>query len=296
MQHRSVPFTTEGDAGYWSYPRSCLSNDGSLMLTTSNFGFPNGWRLAVVETGFGKARVAVSGVVNAASLAPRIAPGSYVTILGSALAGCVAEANAAPLPDSLCGVTVSFNGRKGYLSYASPSQLNVVAPQSIPPGAELRVQVDREDGTSDSTLLPAGAVGQTAAALFAYPDGIRAVAQNADYTLNGPPLPEINSRPLRPGEVGFLYANALGSTLPSVPDGEPAPSATLVQTSLPVEVYFNDVRQSVLFAGLVPSLVALYQVNFALDPSTPVLDDTSNQVWIRIGDDESPRLALSLAR
>lgn len=53
-QHRSVSFRNEESSGYWSTPRAAISADGSMVVGTSNFGFPNQQRVFAVETGFGR--------------------------------------------------------------------------------------------------------------------------------------------------------------------------------------------------------------------------------------------------
>lgn len=52
MQHRSVPLQGEEARSYWTTPRACISNDGSLVLLDSNFGEVNRHRVVLVETGF----------------------------------------------------------------------------------------------------------------------------------------------------------------------------------------------------------------------------------------------------
>ena len=42
-----------GDDRYWSSPRAAISNDGSLVVSDSNFGEPDKQRVTVVTTGFG---------------------------------------------------------------------------------------------------------------------------------------------------------------------------------------------------------------------------------------------------
>src|ERR1035437_8178345 len=79
------------------------------------------------------AAIADGGVVNAASYDPLIAPGSFVTIYGQNLADAAASWDSAitdgkTLPTSLGGVQVQINGRKAFVDYVSPGQVNVLAP------------------------------------------------------------------------------------------------------------------------------------------------------------------------
>jgi len=52
-QTRSVRFTEDGDESYWAMPRAALSNDGSLIVTDSNFGVRRGVRVTLISTGYG---------------------------------------------------------------------------------------------------------------------------------------------------------------------------------------------------------------------------------------------------
>jgi uncharacterized protein (TIGR03437 family) len=74
--------------------------------------------------------------LSAAGYKPEIAPGSVVTILGRNLA--VSAVEAAPdgtLPQALNGTSVTFNGIAAGLIYASPGQINLIAPPDLAPGA-----------------------------------------------------------------------------------------------------------------------------------------------------------------
>ena len=235
-------------------------------------------------------------VVNGASFEPKLAPGAITTIQGRFLANCE-ESAAPPLPDTLCDSRVTFNGRPGRYLYASPDQLNVVLPSETQPGEDLQVVVERAGIQSDAVTIPGAAVQAVAPAIYAYAldDGVaRAIIQNPDRTLNGPAGIAPGMRPLRIGETGVAYANALGPTEPPVADGDPAPGDRLAMTKTPVEVFVNGVTQPVIFAGLAPTMSAVFQVNFRLDPSTPIREAGENVVWLSVGGIESPRLAVSI--
>jgi hypothetical protein len=96
-----------------------------------------------------------NGVVNGASFqaGAGIAPNSYVTITGTNLASTTDNWNnsivGGELPTSLDGVTVTFSGVPGYLSYISPTQINVLVP-SIPIGtASIQVSNNGSVGSAN---------------------------------------------------------------------------------------------------------------------------------------------------
>lgn len=297
VEHRSVLFKGEPSNGYWSTPRAALSNDGTMVIVDSNFGFPDQQRVVLVETGWGQPVMAENGVVNAASFQQNLAPNSFATIFGTGLAKCIASSQELPFPDTLCGSRVTANGAPCRYSYASPMQLNVVLPESVAPQQPLELVVSVEGrGASERMVAPGEQVGRAAPAIFGYmldDQILRAVIQNSDFSVNGPPLPGTGFRPLRHGEAGRIYANALGPTDPPVSAGEAAPVEPLARTTANIDVYVNDVRQTTSFSGLTPTLANLYQIDFKLDPSTPIREH--NIVWLNVDGVESPRLEISIA-
>jgi uncharacterized protein (TIGR03437 family) len=237
-------------------------------------------------------------LVNAFSFEPGVAPGAMVTIFGRNLADCEAGADAFPLPEALCNASVKLNGQSAPLFYAGSVQINALLPGSLAPGNDVDMVVSRSGRDSDSVRIPGANVGEVAPALPSYTlDGrtFRAAVQNPDGTVSGPNRPDLNMRPLRLGENGTIWANALGATTPRVPDGQPAPADPPALTDSTVEVYVNDVRQPVSFSGLAPGFSGLYQVNFTLDRSTPVKAGDDNMIWIRVKETESPRLSIAIA-
>ena len=74
----------------------------------------------------------ITGVVNAASFAAGIQPGSWVAIFGQNLAAATRTLTASDivngmLPTSLGGVTVNIDQQAAFLYYVSSGQVNVLA-------------------------------------------------------------------------------------------------------------------------------------------------------------------------
>jgi uncharacterized protein (TIGR03437 family) len=294
-ESRSVRFKEEGGEAYWAEPRAAISNDGTLVVADSNFGVMKGVRVTLIHTGFTKPQ---PSVLNAASLSPSLAPGGYATLFGSGLAGCTAPADSATLPGKLCGAAVTFNGIPAPLTYASPGQINVLVPRalSLKSDAAVSVAVDGADSPQQTTV-PVDNVAEAAPAIFSYalPDGVeRAVMQNAAYVLNGPAASGASTAPAHLGESQILWANALGPTNPPVADGDAAPTDAPAKTQRTVEVFVNGMSQTVQFSGLAPGFSGVYQVNFVLNPATPVLPDGRNYVWMRVNGVDSPQLSVSI--
>ncbi|MGH9720138.1 MAG: hypothetical protein ACRD8O_07995, partial [Bryobacteraceae bacterium] len=71
----------------------------------------------------------------------------------------------------------------------------------------------------------------------------------------------------RSGSVLVLYATGLGGVRPDVKAGDAAPMSPLSQTVMTPTVSVGGRPAAVFFSGLVPGLVALYQVNVTLPDS-----------------------------
>jgi uncharacterized protein (TIGR03437 family) len=84
-----------------------------------------------------------------------------------------------------------------------------------------------------------------------------------DGSLLGP------DNPVNPGEVVVLYTTGLGPLSLNLRDGYGAPSNPLAYTVEPVDVFVANRQCAVLFSGLAPGFVGLYQVNFRLPTNLP---------------------------
>ncbi len=81
-----------------------------------------------------------NGVINAAGFQLGAAPYTFVSIIGNNLAATTRQWQSSDfvngqLPRSLDGVNASINGIPAYISYVSPTQLNVLMPAGTSPGS-----------------------------------------------------------------------------------------------------------------------------------------------------------------
>jgi uncharacterized protein (TIGR03437 family) len=79
--------------------------------------------------------------------------------------------------------------------------------------------------------------------------------------------------PATPGEVVVLYATGLGATTPAPAEYAPATGAS--STTVPVQVDVAGVQAEVRYAGLVPGLVGVYQINVVI-PATAATSAGAN--------------------
>jgi uncharacterized protein (TIGR03437 family) len=80
------------------------------------------------------------GVVNSASWASPVAPGSLASIFGTNLA-TTTESAGAPFPFTPGGTSVTINGIPAPLSFVSPGQINLQIPSSltVPSGSSAQI-------------------------------------------------------------------------------------------------------------------------------------------------------------
>ncbi len=197
------------------------------------------------------------GVVNAASSAPftaAIVPGEFIDLYGSGLAPSGLPPASLPFPTNIGGVKVMINNVAAPLYYASPGLIEAIVPYETT-ASVAQIQVIN-NGASSNTVTTY--TGETAPGVFTQnPGGLGygAIQHSADYSL----VTEAN--PAQPGETVLIYVSGLGAVSPTVADGAPASSTSLINTTNTFTVDFNGVAATVSFAGLVPTLAGLYQLN-----------------------------------
>jgi uncharacterized protein (TIGR03437 family) len=205
------------------------------------------------------------GAVNAASYSG-VAPGALVAIFGRNLAYGIENVTAFPLPASLGGATVSINGAPAPLLYVSSSQINFQMPYVSPGSVALSVQ---RDGIDSGTLSVA--VAATDPGIFALPENQGAIL-NEDYTVNDPGLPAHLGRP------AIIWGTGAGAVAPPVSAGQAAPVSPLSTTPQYPTVTIGGVPAQVLFTGLAPGFVGLWQINVVVPQNAPVGDDIPVQI------------------
>lgn len=206
------------------------------------------------------------GILNSASNAvgQPVTPGALVAIYGSQLAAGLAQANSIPLSTSLGDVTVSFNGKSAPLLFVAAGQINAQLPWDVLGGAsagDATVVVRRGENQSQPVSFP---VGPFSPGIFTLQYGIgQAVAFAVDGRLAAPvgSVPGLNTAPAAPGSALILLGTGLGSVdPPPPPNGASSLDALRTCTTTPV-VLIGGKRAQVLFAGLSPQFVGVYQAN-----------------------------------
>ena len=212
---------------------------------------------------------------------PSAAPGSFIEIFGSNLAGTTrtwATADFAnnDAPTSLDDVRVTIGGVPAFISYISPGQINAQVPANVLTDRSLAVVVtyQGQPSTAAPLLIRASSAGILAPPQFRVNNRQYVAALRADgsFVTNGS-IPGIPAAPARPGETLLFYGNGFGRTTPDanahsgrIATG-PANLATPVRFTLGEGPAARDC--TVLYAGLAPGFVGLYQFNVTLPSDLP---------------------------
>jgi len=210
--------------------------------------------------------ISPGGVLNLATYGSgaAVAPGSIAAVLGSFPVSATAGALAEPLPTSLSGLALQFGTNlSGPLFFVSSGQVNL--------------QVPWELAGQSQTSLTAAAAGQTSApqpvSLASFAPGI--FATNGQGTGQGAILDNFSYRlvdPSNPATAGStfvqIYCTGLGAVTNQPLTGSPAlASPPFATTTTTPTVTIGGVSAPVLFAGLAPGFVGLYQVNVQVPAS-----------------------------
>lgn len=217
-------------------------------------------------------------LVNGASYEAGVAPASIASLFGSGLATETSAAPSLPLPTTLANVTVKINGQVAPLFYVSPLQINLQVPAATAPGTAT-IEVFAHQSVTP-THTGSVAVVTAAPGLFTVEATGRGqvAALNLDYSINAEFDRFPGARPELAGGIVSLYATGIGTTNPVVADGQAAPSSPLAQDTGMPSVTIGGVEAQVLFSGLAPGFVALWQINVRIPDSLPTNAATTIRV------------------
>jgi uncharacterized protein (TIGR03437 family) len=198
-------------------------------------------------------------VTNGASfVSGLVRPGGAASVFLTGLTGIsgLLQATSTSLPTEINGVSVKVQGMPAPLYAVAQvngmQQINFQVPFEAPPGDELDVEVS-QNGVA--AMVTGVKVSTTAPGVFTV-DGVDgAIQHSADYSLVTPSSPAV------PGEVVIIYSTGLGSVTPPVKSGEPAPFGLLSETDAVPTVMIGGWNAELLFSGLTPGFVGLYQLN-----------------------------------
>jgi uncharacterized protein (TIGR03437 family) len=212
--------------------------------------------------------VNAGGVLSAASYAPNtpVAPGSFIAIFGSNLAGSSGLATSLPFPPQLAGTQVFLGNQALALEFVSSGQINAIVPYGVPVNALQQLMV-LENGIASP--LENILVAPAAPAVFTQTQSGSGIGAMVDVPPSGPQFVVDADHPATAGDALEIYCAGLGATVPAVADGAAAPADSLVKTIIQATVTIGGQPAEVLFSGLAPGFAGLYQVNAVVPSGVP---------------------------
>ena len=260
---------------------------GSVRLSVSAFDVLSTGRTlanelflqAQISASSGPAAAVANAVENGASFVANVpvSPGSLVSIFGINFTdGSSQSFSGTPVATALNSVQVQLGDSLLPVFYAGPNQLNLQIPFDVPVNTQHQLLIQRGSTLSvpmNLTVAPAqpgifttneGGTGQGA------------ITNAITYVLAD------SSNPVRANDFISIYCTGLGPVNPAVAPGSLAPSTPLSYSS-PVSVLIGNVPAQVIFAGLAPGEIGLYQVNAIVPaevtpgPAVPVVIQMANQ-------------------
>jgi uncharacterized protein (TIGR03437 family) len=253
---------------------------------------------AIVNIAFAQApQVSSTGVVNAASYAQPITPGSLVSIFGTDLATTTSAATSQPLLTELAGTTVAINGVNAPLLYVSPGQINVEVPSATslcygcPAFDTASFVVTTAAGSSASVQVP---ISYSAPAAFTVNGSGCGPAAALNVALDGSSAPNTPSNSAAPGDYVAIYGTGYGLVYFPPPDGASDANPQQLEMELGITLGVNTPTYPFIvpnYRGLAPGLVAVDQVDFQIPAGAQ--QGCSVPVVI-VGQTSSPAVTLSI--
>jgi uncharacterized protein (TIGR03437 family) len=195
--------------------------------------------------------------------------GSFVSIFGTNMADGSGAPGTQPLPVSYQGTQVFLGGVALPLQYAGPNQINALIPANVAVDTLQPLVVQR-----DLTQAAPTAVTIADAQPGIYTANQQGTGQGAvltsDNALDAPTGAYSGSHPATRGDYIQVFCTGLGAVSNPPAAGAAAPNSPLSRTVATVGATIGGVNAPVIFAGLAPGFIGLYQVNVTVPLGAPV--------------------------
>lgn len=188
-----------------------------------------------------------------------LAPGTWMAIYGSDLADETLINNAAVFPPTLAGTQVIIGGEQAPLYFVSTGQINALIPYDLPVGQTYEVIVSNNGALSAPASFTASAITPGVAA---YASGYA----EAEDAITGNLITATS--PATPGEYIAIYLLGMGPTSTLVASGQPSPPNELTTTQPTLTLNGENITP-ILYSGLTPTAVGLYQIDFQIPADAP---------------------------
>jgi len=195
---------------------------------------------------------------------PQVVNGSLISVVSvqSPASGALAALYGANLGDAK-SATVYVNGYSAPIVFGSSGQIDIQVPWESVGNAPYGVVVN---GAPSSIQF---------ANVIAYSPDVLAVVHSDGAT------PITSTNPASVGETVVIYATGLGPVNGAMVTGQPASTTALTTTTQSATAKMNSIASQVVFSGLTPGFIGLYQVNATVPAGvsgTAFLDLTINGI------------------
>jgi len=267
--------TTPSTLSVAANPKGLMAGryEGTVNITSADAAnSPQSFK--VVMTLLPGPTVPTGGLVNAASFAAgaAVAPGSLASIFGSNFGPTTPlGADKIPLPTVLGEVKALIGGTAAPLIFASDTQINCQVPFELAGQTTATLVVQRGNVASATVNL---SLAPSAPGIFTATLGTRTQGAilNANSSLNTP------QNPARPGEIVQIFATGQGAVSNTPATGAAASSSALSVTAATPTVLIGGKQANVVWSGLTPGLVGLWQVNTVVPADVTPGDSLSVQI------------------
>jgi uncharacterized protein (TIGR03437 family) len=241
--------------------KQCLTNGVLLACGTADFETGVTWNHTFLQTRSSNvlAEIAADGYQvpttdpviasvssNGLTSVSGMSPGALTLVNGSQLGAIPAAASQTPLPRSLANNFVAVEGVRAPLAFTTAGQIQIEVPWDIPIGdASVVVSVNGSMSNSFDSVMQAAAP-----AILAITHG--------DGTSITPQSPAVA------GEEIAVYMTGLGAVDVEPDLGATAPAFPLANVTAPPQVSLGNIQLNVVFVGLTPGTVGVYQLNALL--------------------------------
>ena len=165
-----------------------------------------------------------------------------------------------------------FNGVPAPVFAASPGQINVQIPFELAGLDSASVQVTVDGHASDQQVVPIGPFSPGVFTITSSGQGAVLIANTSTVAAPTASIPGLDTRPARRGEFITIFCTGLGAVTDPPQTGAPSSGTTLSSTTTTPQVSVGAVPATVIFSGLAPGFVGLYQVNVQIPDAAQVGD------------------------
>ncbi len=194
-----------------------------------------------------------------------LSPGMIAEAFGTGLAASATNTGVLPLPKTFNNTYAQVGAFQAPFYFLSGGQVNIQLPAELTAPQQIPIVLSVNNAltlpvTLDVVPGAPGVLSDFKGPPPSIQNGAHIVAQHLNGTA-------VNSgSPGKAGEPLVMYLVGLGATNPPVPSGQPAPAAPnpLANVVNKPTVMVDSLPSNVIFAGLTPGFVGLYQIDFVV--------------------------------